>query len=258
MYLFYVDESGEREYTSPGRYFVLTALGVQARDWKPLNSDILTLKRTYFGAIRVEIKSNWLRIPDERRRRYLDPFGITEDDLREFTDKVYDALLAYEIVLIAAVIDKNAMKRRYSAPQSPSSLAYRLLFERIEMFLANDTADDYGIVIFDKITELEVRKRGYEDLLARQHLRYLEKGTEFLSINDIVEGLLFIPSFENNLLQLADLCGYNVYRQFVDYGDEWESSKKFSHKYPYFELIEPKLYGSAAGSYAGWGIKKFP
>lgn len=258
MYLFYVDESGEREYTSTGRYFVLTALGVQGRDWKPLNSDVLTLKRTYFDDVRVEIKSNWLRIPDERRRCYLDFFEIVEADLRAFTDKLYDALLAYDVVLIAAVIDKSQMKRQYTAPQSPSSLAYRLLFERVEMFLANRTEEDYGVVIFDKITELEVRRRGYEDLLSRQHLRYLERGTEFLSINHIVEGLLFIPSHENSLLQLADLCGYNIYRQFVDYGDEWEPLKKFTHRYPYFELIEPKLYCSPAGIYAGWGIKKFP
>lgn len=94
MYLFYVDDSGEREYISRGRYFVLTALGVQGRDWKPLNKDMLTLKRAYFHEVRVEIKSNWLRIPAERRRRYLDPFGITEHDLREFTDNVYNALLA--------------------------------------------------------------------------------------------------------------------------------------------------------------------
>jgi len=28
MYLFYLDESGEREYESGGKYFVLCALGV--------------------------------------------------------------------------------------------------------------------------------------------------------------------------------------------------------------------------------------
>ena len=68
MYLFYIDESGEREYTSPGRYFVLTALGVRDRDWKLLNTDVLTLKRTYFGDVGIELKSNWLRIPTERQR----------------------------------------------------------------------------------------------------------------------------------------------------------------------------------------------
>ncbi len=205
VYLFYVDESGEREYTSKGRYFVLTALGVQGQHWKALNSKVLTLKRKYFNDVDVEIKSNWLRMPGERQKRYLARYVITAADLKAFTDELYDVLLAYDVVIIAAVIDKEQMRRQYVSPQSPNSLAYRLLFERIEMFLAKRADNDYGIVIFDKITKLEVEKQGYEDLLSRQHQRYLEKGTDFLPINHIVEGLLFIPSFENNLLQLADL-----------------------------------------------------
>lgn len=258
MYLFYVDESGEREYTSEGRYFVLTSLGVQARDWKPINNDVLTLKRTYFGSVDMEIKSNWLRIPKERQQRYLLPYRVTEAELKAFTDKLYDVVLAYDVTLIASVIDKRQMRQRYSSPQSPSSLAYRLLFERIDMFLSKQVTDEYGIVIFDKISELEIQKRGYEDLLSRQHLRYLEKGTDFSPINHIVEGLLFIPSFENNLLQLVDLCGYNVYRQFTAHGDEWDQYHKFLNRYPYFELIEAKLDHRPTGEYANWGIKKFP
>jgi len=258
MHLFYVDESGEREYTSKGRYFVLTALGVQGQHWKALNGAVLTLKQTYFNDFGVEIKSNWLRMPDERQRRYLDRYAIDAVALRAFTDKLYNVLLAYDVVIIAAVIDKQQMQRQYVSPQSPSSLAYRLLFERIEKYLANRPQTDYGIVIFDKITKLEVEKQGYEDLLSRQHQRYLEKGTDFQQIDHIVEGLLFIPSFENNLLQLADLCGYNVYRQFVDHGDEWDRRGVFSGCYPYFERIEPKLHRSPTGDYKGWGIKKFP
>jgi len=77
--------------------------------------------------------------------------------------------------------------------------------------------DAFGMILFDKITDLQVMKKGYEDLLTQQHLRYLEKGTEFVRVNRIVEGLLFVQSHENNLLQLADLCGYNIYRQFVMY-----------------------------------------
>ncbi len=258
MYLFYMDESGQREYSGPDRYFVLTALGVQDRNWKALNNDILTLKQTYFRDVKVEIKSSWLRFPHNRMRHYLEPYGITEDDLTEFVEKVYGALLGYDVVLIAAVIDKPQMRSNYVSPQQPSSLAYGLVFERIEKFLAHQSEETYGSVIFDKITELEMKKRGYEDLLAKQHLRYLEKGTPYISINHIVEGLLFIPSHENNLLQVVDLCSYNIFRQFLDHGDEWDKANAFSHKYSYFERIEPKLDRSLTGNYAGWGIKKFP
>ena len=66
------------------------------------------------------------------------------------------------------------MSQKYNQPQPPSSLAYRLVFERIELFLQKNTEGVNGIVIFDKITELKVKKKGYENLLYRQHLRYLE------------------------------------------------------------------------------------
>ena len=134
MYLFYLDESGEREYESLSQYFVLCAVGIHTKDWKAINTDILALKKTYFGTVDVEIKSNWLRIPKERERRYRMPFRISDTELREFTDKFYDILQDYDIVIIAAVVDKKAMSQKYNQPQPPSSLAYRLVFERIELF----------------------------------------------------------------------------------------------------------------------------
>jgi hypothetical protein len=264
MYLFYLDESGEREYTSRGQYFVLCALGVKVQDWKSLNGDVLTLKKTYFNNPLVEIKSNWLRIPKERSERYLDLYHITPDELNEFVQKLYDALLSYDVTLMASVVDKHRMQTKYVNPQSPSSVAYRHLIERVELFLEGLDAPDqsqrpfYGLMVFDKITELQVQRQGYENLLSRQHLRYLEKGTDYIAVNHIVEGLLFIPSAENNLLQLADLCAYNIHRQFIDHGAEWETSRGFTNHYGYFTRIEPKLHRSASGSYRGYGIKMFP
>ena len=258
MYLFYLDESGEREYESSSRYFVLCAVGIRTKDWKAINTDILALKKTYFGTVDVEIKSNWLRIPKERERRYRVPFGISDTELREFTDKLYDILQAYDTVIIAAVVDKKAMSQQYNQPQAPSSLAYRLVLERIELFLQRNTERMNGIVIYDKITELKIKKKGYENLLYRQHLRYLEKGTDFVQVNQIVEGLLFISSHENNLLQVPDLCAYNIYRQFREFGEEWHAAEHFEHRYEYFKRIEPYLHRSDKGHYAGYGIKKFP
>jgi len=257
MYLFYVDESGEREYESVSQYFALCALGVPVQEWKSLNTDVLALKKTYFNDVEVEVKSNWLRIPKERQKRYLSRYPVSESELQEFTDKLYDALLSHNVVLVASVIDKQQVQQQYVSPQSPSSLAYRLMFERVELFLQKQ-AQTHGVLVFDKITELEMQKKGYENLLYRQHLRYLEKGTDYVQVSQIVEGLLFIPSHENNLLQLADLCAYNIYRQFVQYGAEWDAQKSFTNRYPYFARIEPKLYRSLTGDYAGYGLKKFP
>lgn len=255
--MFYMDESGEREYTSTSRYFVLCTIGVMVSDWKNINSSILALKKTYFNDVQVEIKSNWLRIPKERDKYYLKPYKISTVELTEFTEKLYDILSSYKIVVIAGVVDKEQMKKQYKTPQSPSSLAYRLVLERIELFLQR-RENEYGFLVFDKITELELQKKGYEDLLSKQHARYLEKGTDYMPINHIVEGLLLIPSHENNMLQLVDICAYNVLRQFRDYGDGWNPRTGFSGYYSYFQRIIPLLDCQPDGNYVNWGIKKFP
>ena len=105
--------------------------------------------------------------------------GISDTELRAFTDKFYDILQVYDdVIIIAAVVDTEAMSQQYNQPQAPSSLAYRLVFERIELFLQKNTEGANGIVIYDKITKLKIKKKGYENLLYRQHLRYLEQGTD--------------------------------------------------------------------------------
>lgn len=257
MHLFYLDESGEREYSSPGRYFVVCAVGVPVARWKALNSAVLQLKKTYFGDVDVEIKSSWLRNPKERQRHYIEPYKITEDVLAEFVNRLYAEFLGEDIVIVAGVVDKDGMRSKYKTPQAPSSAAYRVAIERIELYLTA-LVDEYGLLIFDKITNLELKKKGYEDLLSRQHAQYLESGTDYLHIEHIVEGLLFIPSHENGLLQITDLCAYNVYRQFVLHGDEWGKPGFFEHTYDYFARIAPRLRSSKKGTVAGYGIKKLP
>ncbi len=151
------------------------------------------------------------------------------------------------------------MQEQYTRRQSPSSIAYRLIFERFEKFLENDPNRNFGIVIFDKIAEAGFVKKGYENLLSRQHLKYLSKGTEFVTIERIIEGLLFIPSTENNFIQLADLCAYNTFRQFREFGEDWEKpSGEGLRTYKYFSKILDRFYADENGRLSSYGIKKFP
>lgn len=260
MYIFYIDESGQREYgEKTSRYFVLCGFGVLDAEWKSLNDKINELKITYFKDPRVEIKSNWIRIPSVRSERYLQKYNIPSADFDEFIEKVYEVIDFSSIVLFASVIDKKQMQEVYSHPQNPSSTAYRHIFERFERFREADPNRNHGIVIFDKIVEAEFAKKGYENLLSRQHLKYLTKGTEFVTIERIIEGLLFIPSSENNFIQLADLCAYNTFRQFRDFGEDWEHpSGKGLRTYKYFKGILNKFYADTDGRLSGYGLKKFP
>ncbi len=93
MYIFYIDESGQREYgEKTSRYFVLCGLAVQDAHWKFLNDRINELKITYFRDPRVELKSNWIRIPSLRSDHYLEKYNIHPNEFDEFMEKVYELI----------------------------------------------------------------------------------------------------------------------------------------------------------------------
>lgn len=254
MYLFYLDESGEREYESDSQYFVLCALGVPENTWQELDARINALKQECFGRSEVEIKSSWLRRKREQQKHYIEPYGICEDSLRKFTAQLYQTLLEADIVLIACVVDKFALRQASTVPESPLLQAYLTLLEQIQSFLR--TRQDFGIVVFDKINESQFKKYGYEQELAQQHLLWRQQVAQRGETARVIEGLLFLPSHENNFIQLADLCAYNIYRQFVNHGDEWDTG--FANKYDYFARIEGKLCCDADGNYRGYGLRRCP
>lgn len=263
MYLFYLDESGQREYGSgTSRYFVLSAVVIHENQWRTISHAVDELKMNYFKDVRVEIKSNWLRNPKAKKSLYLDKFDIDEIRLSEFGKRVHEIIESSELKILASVIDKIQMQEKYVTPQSPSSRAFIHLFERIELFLKSYDPEEHGLVIFDKINDTNFQRRGYENLLSKQHKRYLLKGTDFVQIDRIIEGLFFIPSSENNLIQLSDLVAYDIYRQFHDHGGEWDDGevglKRFCKFYPYFDRIKHLIYASNNGQLDGYGIKKFP
>jgi hypothetical protein len=82
-YQLFVADSGTREYddnrdydnSGKSLYFVYGAILIEQNAGAQLAPRLRELKRLTFGRPDVEVKSNWLRIPKERRRRYITPFG---------------------------------------------------------------------------------------------------------------------------------------------------------------------------------------
>lgn len=80
----------------------------------------------------------------------------------------------------------------------------------------------------------------------------------------VLAGLVsFDNSANSNFLQLADIVAYNVWRQFVEYGDEWDNhSPEGEHRelpmYPYFERISNCFYHDRNNKVSGCGIVKLP
>jgi len=227
---FYIDDSGTKEYgddpnqygRGKSRHFVFGGVLISHSENVKLSSEIIRLKLHYFQDENVEIKSNWLRHPKEQREQYLEPYDITDSWLTEFVDAYYQAIINADLQFIASVVDKVHMQEDYDKPWYPPAIAYEYLLQRVELSMRGR-----GIVTIsiDEMTGAPSKGRQYRDNLIKHHDQLKESGSRLFKSIDFqcVKGRLkFIDSAISHLIQVADVMAYNVYRQFTDYGDDWE------------------------------------
>src|SRR5262249_22158016 len=102
----------------------------------------------------------------------------------------------------------------------------------------------------------------YKYNLERQHERLKQHGSALLKgfpFTCLVGRLRFMNSAHSELIQVADIAAYNVFRQFVDHGDDWERRGiRTLPTYEYFDRISSKFRCDAEGRIQGYGIAKFP
>ena len=268
-HVLFIDDSGTKEYaTSPqdyniggrgnSRYFLFCGVLVSMGTSGILTNEIIQAKLRCFADDTVEIKSNWLRIPLEQQRRYFEPYGITADRLSAFTEEYYEIINNADLMLIASIVDKLQMQEDYPNPWYAPAVAYETMLLRVQQELL---PSQQVAVIIDDTTGKTPKGNEYKKNLERQHNKLkkygsaLWKGKTFPSLTT----QKFVNSQNSNLVQVADVCAYNVLRQFQMYGNEWEDSN--CQKLPlfeYFAKIHTKFRQDNSGKIQGYGIIKMP
>ncbi len=215
------------------------------------------MKREYFGTDDVEIKSNWLRVPKEKTSRYLEKYNLKEERLKDFVDEFYKIISEMDLMLIASIVDKVHMQEDYKEPWYAPTIAYEILLQRIvqEVKYPNSVS-----VTIDDMDGATPKKRQYKLNLKRQHQRLkqygssLRKGLDF----SVLKNIRFINSAFSHHIQVADLIAYNVFRQFYDYGENWEDkANRKLPTYKWFNILLPK-FRQNAGRVQGYGVIKMP
>ena len=253
MYFFYVDESGNRKPGSGGEIYVLTAVGIHEFQWKKFYQYITDYKRALIARISrdqhirlnlsdCEVKSNWIRILEERKK-HLFLNNLTDDELRDLTNKYYSRLDSHHMVIISIVIDKPRLDS-FMDRNKVHRKAWELLCERIENFMREYHIKNKAIIICDDMSKSE------NISLAMKHAHLLETCTSCgLHLNHILEMPLFVRSELSEGVQMADLCAYNFQRAFRDK----------NMNYSYFKRLIPRIYFSQqTGSKKIDGLKIFP
>lgn len=257
MYFFYIDESGSRDPSSgtadqpKDHIYVLLAVGLYERQWRPFELEISRLKlelahflrrdgNARFDLADCEIKSSWLRHAPTRSRN--SPFlaALHPDDMSRLVDAYYDQLSTRNAVVLASVIDKREL-RANATHEYMHRWAYELLLERIEHFMRQYHRKHLALIVMDD-TNIQLNQ-----FIALEHAKLLRRGNPNMQFPHIVEYPFFTRSELSNGVQLADLLAYNVYRAFRDEDLD----------YPYFRIVLPKIYRRRdTGSLAG--IKVWP
>ena len=264
---FYVDDSGTKEYTADATYkttgggvtpyFVFGGLLITPEVAGTITRYMRARKQRCFGRPDVEIKANWLRIPKERQRRYIDQYRVTDETLREFTEDLYTFILSIDCLLIAAIVVKEEVQKKYAervfyAP----AIAYECLAQRVQMEM--NQRSGFAHVTVDDMDGATPKGRQYRANLERHHERLVTSGSALQRgmVLDRLTGISFADSRADERVQLADLISYAVYRQFVDDRHAHESSAE-SLPYTYLRRLAPK-FRNHEGVIAGFGIVKFP
>ena len=257
MYFFYLDESGSRDPSvgTPEKpkdhIYVLLAVGMYERQWRPFEREVSGLKleladrimRDGVGAFDLadcEVKSNWLRNPDGRGKT--SPFlnALTPDERQRLTDVYLEQVVKCKTAIIASVIDKRYLYTG-TIEEALHQRAYEFLIERIQHFMAEYQPWHQALIVVDDTS------KQLNQAVAMRHADLLLSGNANLRFSNIVEYPFFTRSELSNGVQLADQLAYNVYRAF----------RNQDMTYPYFEGLLPYFYRSMNGRILH-GLKIWP
>lgn len=270
----FIDDSGSKDWETPyspqfaaspparneqnlnfwrRNYFILAGLHISTDLMSLLNPQINKLKVDIFGTKHVEIKSVWMRNPEKRRRHYLDQYEITDNELLKFTNKLYDMFKnnSTGIQLQAFVLDKRFYGDKKRSESTPLQITTQVLFDRLELHSSR-----HCTIVFDQMDgEIKSVKHRQGEIL-RISNKEIDLGSFQKKYSH--QPPRFESSSNSNFLQMADIVAYNVYRQFIDYGDLWENkSAKKLKIYPFLNRITENFYNKN-GRIAGLGIVKIP
>jgi hypothetical protein len=164
-----------------------------------------------------------------------------------------------DFTYVGAVIDKDQMRQRYKHPYNPSTTAYQFLLQRYQIHCRNGRR--IGEVTIDDMTGSTPKKNQWRDLLRVRHRELKRSGCDFtdMKFDNLVDQPRFAASSGFNLLQVADLVAYNVFRQFRNHGDEWDNPG--AQKVPVYKALQslmPRFMRGPNGQVQGYGLVKWP
>lgn len=250
-YIVYVDESGDHSLSSVDKDYPIFCLAFcifRKSDYANFAvGQLHDFKFRWFGH-----DSFVLHESDIVKRRY--PFSFLQyDDIRNrFMEDLSGVLHRSPMTVMAAVIRKEHLTRKYTSPDNPYQLALLFCLERVFEFLrANGEGDSICHVVCESRSPKEKPGSGKEDRELELEFRRIVAGDHYLRRGNGMPcfDIQFVSKQANSCgLQLADLIARPIGLRILR-GHQPNRA---------FDIIEPKIWKGPGGSRSWYGLKVFP
>lgn len=243
-YSVFLDESGVDSYKDTGNQYVVGGL-VILKDYfvNEVMNIIKELKTKHFNNDEVVF-----HFFDMYRRN--DDFKVLNNPEKAvaFWEEYTKILNDMDFKVLAAIVDKKAMTRRYIYPQAARRVALPVIYENLVHFLA--TNNGIGKIFAEEIGEDE------DNVAFVQYHLTMANGTSRVSRDAFlkhIKGLKFQKKKQNILgIQLADTIAYILNKGDTKknkYGPDFEKIK---------QIILDKTYDGGRNKKDRYGIKYLP
>ncbi len=240
-YVIYVDESGDHGLHSIDRDYPVFVLAfcIFRKDhyFSAVSPKLQEFKFVHFGHDMVVLHEREIR-------KQRPPFSFLQSESKRavFMDGLGRLIEEADFTVVAAVIDKQRLARRYIFPDNPYEIALTFCMERAYAFLKEQGQHT-------RTTHLIVERRGKrEDDALELSFRRIRDGTNYWGRMPGFE-IIFADKKANSAgLQLADLIARPIGRHVLNPEQPNRA----------WDIIEPKLRRNPQEQTEGWGLKIFP
>ena len=242
MYLMYVDESGNANYSDNLDFYNLVGVIINEKDWVTVDNAITRLKLEFFPNFPPEDIE--FHAKDIRNKNGIFSH-FDNEEIKEIFGKFFETISQLPITIISVLVNKREILRQQIKFNPIEDKTWECLLERFDMFIAEknkDGEDQFGLAIIDSEGE-----RSDKEL--RTKIRKIVKtDTNYHNFRYIIEDALFTYSHWRNLTQISDMVAYCVV-------------KHKQSKFPFtecFKKISCKIHSNQEGNYSGYGLKIIP
>lgn len=241
-YIVYVDESGDHELTSISSGYPVFVLAFCIFQKSTYVNEIVpqfqSLKFRWFGHDSIVLHEREIR-------KQLVPFKFLQNQTKRaiFINELTACIAESSFTVIASIIDKTALRRRYSHPANPYQIGMQFCIERLVRFLEEKGQNQ-------KLTHCIFEKRGPpEDRDLELEFRRICDGANYAQRHIETLEMRFVDKSANSTgLQLSDLVARPI---GLSYLRPHQPNRAY-------ELIRTKFRKNRAGDFKGYGLKVFP